>query len=117
MSDFFFLSSPLPSPPPLPSSSSSSTAIHQTKDFNSEAVDEQTDQALKNMGEILKAGGCTFDDVIKTTVLLADIKDFATVNGVYAKYFSTDPPARTAFAVRELPLGAKVEIECIAACK
>ena len=86
-----------------------------TTEFNSEAVEEQTDQALKNMGEILKAGGCTFDDVVKTTVLLADIKDFAAVNGVYSKYFSSDPPARSAFAVRELPLGAKVEIECIAA--
>jgi reactive intermediate/imine deaminase len=87
-----------------------------TKEFNSEEVEAQTDQALKNMGEILKAGGCTFDDVVKTTVLLADIKDFAAVNGVYSKYFSSDPPARSAFAVRELPLGAKVEIECIASC-
>ncbi|QDZ18948.1 putative reactive intermediate/imine deaminase [Chloropicon primus] len=86
-----------------------------TTEFNSEAVEEQTDQALKNMGEILKAGGCSFDDVVKTTVLLADIKDFAAVNGVYAKYFPSNPPARSAFAVRELPLGAKVEIECIAA--
>eukprot|EP00212_Chloropicon_laureae_P006400 CAMPEP_0197489800 /NCGR_PEP_ID=MMETSP1311-20131121/4509_1 /TAXON_ID=464262 /ORGANISM="Genus nov. species nov., Strain RCC856" /LENGTH=175 /DNA_ID=CAMNT_0043034193 /DNA_START=69 /DNA_END=596 /DNA_ORIENTATION=+ len=87
-----------------------------TKDFNSDKVDEQADQALKNMGEILKAGGCSYGDVVKTTVLLASIDDFAAVNGVYAKYFPNDPPARSAFAVKELPLGAKVEIECIAAC-
>ena len=90
--------------------------VLKTKEFNSEEVEAQTDQALKNMGEVLKAGGCSYDDVVKTTVLLADMKDFAAVNGVYSKYFSSNPPARSAFAVRELPLGAKIEIECIASC-
>lgn len=79
-----------------------------------DGVEAQTDQALKNMGEILKAGGMNFTNVVKTTVLLADINDFAKVNGVYSKYFQEPYPARAAFAVAALPKLARVEIEAVA---
>jgi 2-iminobutanoate/2-iminopropanoate deaminase len=75
---------------------------------------EQTEQCLKNIGYILEAAGYTFDDVVKSTCLLADIAHFAAMNEVYARYYPKDPPARAAFAVRSLPLGALVEIETIA---
>ncbi len=77
----------------------------------------QAEQCLNNLGAILAAAGSGFDKVVKTTVLLADMGDFAAVNGVYAKYFpdSAGPkPARACFAVKALPLGALVEIEATA---
>lgn len=74
----------------------------------------QTHQSLKNLGAILKAAGYDFGDVVKTTVLLADIADFGPMNEVYATYFTADCPARAAFAVRDLPKGALVEIEAVA---
>lgn len=86
----------------------------QTKEFNSEDVSEQAEQVMANMGAILKEAGSGFDKVIKTTILLADMSDFAAVNAVYGKFFPVDPPARACFAVKALPLGAKVEIEAIA---
>lgn len=89
----------------------------QSKEFVSTDVAEQTDQALKNLGAILKASGSDYSRVVKTMVLLADMADFKAMNEVYAKYFSLDPPARTAYAAKELPLGAKVEIEAIAQTK
>ncbi|MFC2285890.1 MAG: Rid family hydrolase [Corynebacterium matruchotii] len=71
---------------------------------------------LKNVGAILAEAGLGYDDVVKTTVLLADIADFAAVNEVYARYFTGETlPARAAFGVAALPLGAGVEIEAIAA--
>lgn len=85
-----------------------------TKEFNSDDVAEQTHQALKNLKAILEASGSSLDKVLKTTVLLADLGDFGRVNEVYGQYFPVDPPARACFAVKSLPLGAKVEIECIA---
>jgi 2-iminobutanoate/2-iminopropanoate deaminase len=69
---------------------------------------------MKNIGAILTAAGSDWSKVVKTTVLLADMGDFAAMNAVYSKYFTTDPPARAAFAVKDLPLGAKVEIEAVA---
>ena len=76
---------------------------------------EQAEQALKNLSAILKEAGMTLDNAVKTTVLLADIADFAAVNEVYAKYFTGEVlPARAAFAVRDLPKGVKVEIELVA---
>lgn len=74
----------------------------------------QAEQALKNMGEILSAAGMGYENVVKTTVFLANIGDFAAVNEVYGKYFSTDCPARSAFQVAALPKAAAVEIEAIA---
>jgi 2-iminobutanoate/2-iminopropanoate deaminase len=69
---------------------------------------------MKNLEAILIAAGSDWSKVVKTTCLLADMGDFAAMNAVYAKYFPKDPPARAAFAVKDLPLGAKVEIEAIA---
>lgn len=87
-----------------------------TGNFPEGAIGEQTEQSLKNVQAILEEAGCTLDDVVKTTVLLADIKDFAAMNEVYAKFFTKDCPARAAFQVAALPKGALVEIEAIA-CK
>ena len=76
---------------------------------------EQAEQSVRNLSAILEAAGMTLDDVVKTTVFLADIADFAAVNEVYAKHFTGAVlPARAAFAVRDLPKGAKVEIELVA---
>lgn len=79
-----------------------------------ETVEAQTAQSLDNIGAILEADGLSFDNVAKTTVLLADIADFAAMNGVYAKYFTDNLPARVCFQVAALPMGAKVEIDAIA---
>jgi len=77
-------------------------------------IEAQTRQAMENLKAVLKAGGADFSRVVKTTVYLADIRDFAAFNGVYGTYFASDPPARSAFQVAALPLGAAVEIEMIA---
>jgi 2-iminobutanoate/2-iminopropanoate deaminase len=77
-------------------------------------VKEQAEQCLKNIGHILHAAGYTFDDVVKSTCLLSEIAHFAEMNEVYARYYTRDCPARAAFAVKALPLGALVEIETIA---
>ena len=66
------------------------------------------------MGAILEAGGASFGDVVKTTILLADMADFAAVNAIYGRVFVDAPPARATFAVKTLPLNARVEIEAIA---
>jgi len=75
----------------------------------------QTDQVIKNVIAILKAADCTLDNVVKNTVFLSDISNFAAMNEVYKQYFKVDCPARSAFAIKDLPLGALVEIETIAA--
>ena len=80
-----------------------------------EGVTAQTEQSMKNLEAILNAAGCTFDNVVKSTCYLADMSYFGEMNAVYAKYFSGDCPARAAFAVKELPKKALVEIEMIAA--
>lgn len=80
-----------------------------------ETVSEQTEQSMKNLQAILEATGCTFDNVVKSTCYLADMSYFGEMNTVYAKYFTGDCPARAAFAVKELPKKALVEIEMIAA--
>lgn len=77
-------------------------------------IERQTEQVMKNLGEVLKAAGSSFEKAIKTTCFLADIADFAAFNGVYAKYF-TEKPARSCVAVKDLPKGVKVEVEVIAA--
>ena len=77
-------------------------------------VEAQTRQSLSNIKSILEEAGSGLDKVLKTTVLLADMGDFAAMNGVYAEFFGTPYPARCAFAVKTLPKGALVEIECIA---
>jgi len=77
-------------------------------------IRDQTVQVMENIGAILTAAGYSFQNVVKATCLLSDMADFSGMNGVYATYFPTDPPARAAFAVRELPLGVKIEIEVVA---
>ena len=83
--------------------------------FAGEDIATQTRQSLTNISNILAAAGYSMNDVVKTTVLLAEIADFAAMNAVYAEFFSENKPARAAFAVKDLPRGALVEIEAIAA--
>ena len=73
----------------------------------------QTEQVMKNLGEVLEAAGSSYDKAVKTTCFLADIADFAKFNEVYGKYF-TSKPARSCVAVKDLPKGALVEVEVIA---
>ena len=80
-------------------------------------IEEQTEQVLSNIEAILAAKGLGFADVVKTTVFLADMIDFATVNGIYAKAFVENPPARSCVQVARLPKDVKIEIETIAVCK
>jgi len=85
--------------------------------FVSGGAAEQAAQSLKNISAVLAAAGCTMDDVVKTTVFLADMGKFAEVNEVYAKFFTGTCPARSAVQVGALPKGAQVEIEAIAVKK
>ena len=78
-------------------------------------IKSQTEQVFANINAILTEAGYTFNDVLKSTVFLSDIVDFAGMNEIYKKYYETECPARSAFAVKSLPLGALVEIETIAA--
>ena len=77
-------------------------------------IQAQTEQSLKNIGYILEEAGMNYSNVVKTTCLLSDIANFAAMNEVYAKYFTSECPARAAFAVKDLPMGAMVEIEVVA---
>ena len=79
-----------------------------------EGIEAQTRQSLANLGHILNEVGYSYDDVAKTTVLLADIADFGAMNAVYAEYFTGDKPARICYQVAALPMGALVEIDCVA---
>jgi 2-iminobutanoate/2-iminopropanoate deaminase len=74
----------------------------------------QTEQVMNNISAILEEAGYSFADVVKSTCLLSDMKNFAAMNSVYANYYPENPPARAAFAVKELPLGVMIEIETIA---
>ena len=80
-----------------------------------EGIKAQTQQALENVKAILAEAGLTMKNVVKTTVMLADIADFGGMNEVYATFFDEPFPARSAFAVRDVPKGALLELECIAA--
>ena len=77
-------------------------------------VAEQTRQVLNNLSAVLEAAGGTLNDVIKTTIYLAEMEDFITVNRIYAEFFGDHRPARSTVAVKTLPKGALVEIDCIA---
>ena len=98
---FLFLSGQLPIDP-------------STGAFPEGGIEAQTRQSLLNVQAILESQGLSLSNVVKTTVLLADIADFGAMNGVYSQFFSAPYPARSAFAVKDLPKGALVEIECIA---
>ncbi len=77
-------------------------------------IKEQTARVMKNIGAILNEAGYTYSDVVKSTCLLALISDFKSMNEVYSEYYTENQPARAAYAVRDLPLGALIEIETIA---
>jgi len=77
-------------------------------------IKEQTEQVMKNIGAILKEAGYSFDHVVKSTCLLSDMDNFGAMNEVYARYYTSNPPARAAYGVVKLPLGVMVEIETIA---
>lgn len=77
-------------------------------------IQEQTLQVLKNIGAILEAAGYQYSDVVKVTCLLSDMANFKTMNEVYGQFFTENQPARAAFAVKDLPLGALIEIETVA---
>ena len=85
-----------------------------TGEFVSSDVAEQTDQVLKNLSAVLEAAGSSLNDVVKTTVFLADMGDFGAMNEVYGKYFSDNKPARATVQAARLPRDARVEIECVA---
>jgi len=78
-------------------------------------IEDQTRRAMNNMRAILEAAEVSMSDVVKTTIYLKDMEDFAAVNGAYAEYFPSNPPARACFEVARLPKDARVEIECVAA--
>ena len=80
-----------------------------------EGIEAQTRQSLTNLGHILAEAGYGFGDVVKTTVLLQHISDFAAMNAVYAEFFTSEMPARICFEVAALPMGALVEIDAVAA--
>jgi len=77
-------------------------------------IKEQTRQVMKNIGAILEVAGYSFSDVVKSTCLLSDMANFKAMNEVYGGFYEKDPPARAAFAVKELPLGVLIEIETVA---
>ena len=101
---FLFISGQVPIDP----ATESMTAVDATA---------QTKQVMNNIGAILNAEGLGFREVVKTTIFLQDLADFARVNEIYASFFESDPPARSTVQVAGLPKGAKVEIEAIAALR
>lgn len=88
----------------------------ETGNVEAVGITEQAEQSMKNVGEILKAAGVSYENVVKTTCFLAEIADFAAFNEVYAKYF-TEKPARSCVAVKDLPKGVLCEVEVIAYLK
>ena len=88
--------------------------IPQTGKLIDSGIEEQTEQVMKNLAAILEAAGTSLVNVVKTTIFLTDMNDFAKVNQVYGSFFHDAPPARSTVQVSALPLGARVEIEAIA---
>ncbi len=80
-------------------------------------VEQETERVMENLRGVLEAAGTDFDHLVKTTIYLTDMSDFAAVNQVYGQYFASDKPARATVAVAALPRGARVEIEAVAALK
>ena len=99
--DFVFTSGQIPIDP-------------QTGVFVAGGITEQTEQVLRNLAEVLRAAGTSLEAVVKTTVFLADMDDFAAMNEVYGRYFSNEPPARSTVQAARLPRDARVEIDAIA---
>ena len=86
----------------------------ETGDLIEGDITDQTEQVLTNIGAILEEAGYSFENVVKSTVLLDDMKNFKAMNDVYGKYYNSKPPARAAYEVACLPLNVKIEIETIA---
>ena len=86
----------------------------KTGEFVAGGISEQTEQVLRNLSAVLEAAGTSLDRVVKTTVFLADMNDFAAMNEVYGRYFKGDAPARSTVEAAGLPRGARVEIDAIA---
>ena len=86
----------------------------QTGQFVAGGITEQTEQVLKNLGAVLEAAGSGLDRIVKTTVFLADMQEFAAMNEVYGRFFKETPPARATVEAARLPRDARVEIEAIA---
>lgn len=93
---------------------SGQTGIDPATNTLVDGLEAQTRQVLSNLGVVLQEAGASPSRVVKTTVFLADMKDFAVMNGIYGEFFGEHKPARTTVQVAGLPLGARIEIECIA---
>ena len=89
--------------------------IPETGELENGGIVAETEQVMKNLHAILKEAGAEFKNVVKTSIFVADMNDFAALNEIYGKYFTEDPPARETVAVRTLPKNVNVEISCIAA--
>ena len=85
-----------------------------SKEFAGPDIESQTRQALQNLKAVLEAGGSCLEHVVKTTVFMADMGEFARMNAIYAEFFTQDPPARSAVQAAALPLGGRVEVEAVA---
>lgn len=101
VSKFLFLSGQIPLDP-------------STGELVSGTIEEETTRVMENIKAVLAAAGADMASIVKTTIFLTDLGDFAVVNATYGKYFTADPPARSTVQVAALPKGARVEIECIA---
>ena len=88
-----------------------------TGSIDATSIEDQTRQALENVRAVLEAAGSGLERAVKMTVFMTDLGNFAAMNGVYAEFFPTDPPARSAVQVAALPLGAQIEIEAVAAIR
>jgi 2-iminobutanoate/2-iminopropanoate deaminase len=86
----------------------------QTGEMAGSGTGEQMRQVMKNLGEVLKAAGSDWEKVVKCTIYLAEMEDFALVNDIYAEFFRAEPPARETVAVKTLPKNGRIEISCIA---
>lgn len=89
----------------------------KTNELVLDSIQQETHQVLKNVGAVLKAAGCDYGDVVKASIFMASMDDYAEINKVYAEYFSDNPPAREAVAVKTLPKNVNVEISVIAVKK
>lgn len=87
----------------------------ETGEMVQESIEAEVERVLQNVKAVVEEAGYTLADVVKSTVYLTDMGDFAAMNGIYARYFPTECPARAAFAVKALPKGARVEIEVVCA--
>ena len=87
----------------------------EVNDVEATTIEAQTEQAMRNLGAILEKAGLGYADIVKTTVFVVDLGDFAAVNAVYERFFASEPPARSCVQVAGLPKGGLVEIECVAA--